>query len=252
MQTITKQQMDTLVKLQSIEIETSIVNTILSDVPERLESLDAQMQTFKKSLADEESRFDTFGKKYRSQEADLEVNLSRIKKSEEKLRAVKTNKEYQSILKEIDDMKTINSSIEDEMLECLDQIEESERLLAQKKVEFEKLRERIGNEKETIEQESETEKKKLSNLEAEWKRVSAEIEPDLMKIYVAIRDSKGTAVAGVNAAVCYGCHLNIPPQMFNELQRCDSLTFCPHCQRIIYWMASTDEKQQISPERSGT
>jgi uncharacterized protein len=29
--------------------------------------------------------------------------------------------------------------------------------------------------------------------------------------------------------------MNIPPQMYNELQRSDILMFCPHCQRIVYW-----------------
>ena len=77
-------------------------------------------------------------------------------------------------------------------------------------------------------------------VEAEWEKVSAEIEPELMKTYITIRENRGTAVAGVNDAVCQGCHLNIPPQMYNELQRCDSLKFCPHCQRIIYWMTSKD------------
>jgi predicted nucleic acid-binding Zn-ribbon protein len=30
--------------------------------------------------------------------------------------------------------------------------------------------------------------------------------------------------------------MNIPPQMYNELHRFDSLKNCPHCQRIIYWL----------------
>ncbi|MEE9535799.1 MAG: C4-type zinc ribbon domain-containing protein, partial [Desulfobacterales bacterium] len=39
-------------------------------------------------------------------------------------------------------------------------------------------------------------------------------------------------------AVCQGCNVNIPPQLYNELQRFDTLMFCPHCQRIIYPLAS--------------
>jgi hypothetical protein len=41
-------------------------------------------------------------------------------------------------------------------------------------------------------------------------------------------------VAPVVDAVCQGCHLNIPWQLFNELHRFDELTFCPHCRRIIF------------------
>jgi predicted nucleic acid-binding Zn-ribbon protein len=50
--------------------------------------------------------------------------------------------------------------------------------------------------------------------------------------------SGGIAVALVNNATCAECHLSIPPQMYNELQRQDALKFCPNCQRIIYWKAA--------------
>jgi uncharacterized protein len=39
----------------------------------------------------------------------------------------------------------------------------------------------------------------------------------------------------VSDAVCNGCNVNLPPQLYNELQRSDTLRYCPNCQRIIYW-----------------
>ncbi len=50
-------------------------------------------------------------------------------------------------------------------------------------------------------------------------------------------------VQGVTDAVCQGCHMNIPPQMYNELQREDSLKMCPSCERIIYWQR-IDERSE--------
>jgi predicted nucleic acid-binding Zn-ribbon protein len=44
-------------------------------------------------------------------------------------------------------------------------------------------------------------------------------------------------VPAVNS-ICNGCNVNIPPQMYNELQRCKSVKLCPNCQRIIYWLPS--------------
>ncbi|HFB84009.1 MAG TPA: hypothetical protein ENJ72_04385, partial [Thermodesulfatator sp.] len=38
----------------------------------------------------------------------------------------------------------------------------------------------------------------------------------------------------VNDAICEGCHMNIPPQLYNELMRDNRLMECPLCQRIIY------------------
>ena len=75
-------------------------------------------------------------KKYREIETELNMNAPRIEKSQEKLRAVKTNKEYQSLLKEIEELKKKNSSLEDEMIECLEHIESSEASDKQSETEY--------------------------------------------------------------------------------------------------------------------
>ena len=240
MQAITNEQMATLVKLQSIEIETNRIHLKLSAVEKKLESLDTEIQAFAKGIEDSDARLDVLRKLYRSYESDTDLNFSRIKKSQEKLRAVKNNKEYQSILKEIEDIEVLNSGIEDKMLECLDEIETAERSHAQRKAEYEQLKEHVNDEKEVIQQETEAGKIRLSELEMEWKEVSGKIDPTLMKTYKTVRESRDTAVVAVENATCLGCHLNIPPQLYNELHRCDSLTFCPHCQRIIYWKDSVE------------
>ena len=58
----------------------------------------------------------------------------------------------------------------------------------------------------------------------------------LLEKYERIKiNREGVGMALVNNATCSECHLGIPPQMYNELQKQDSLNFCPNCQRIIYW-----------------
>ncbi|MBW1695946.1 MAG: hypothetical protein JRH18_04545 [Deltaproteobacteria bacterium] len=238
MRSTTQVQIDTLLKLQSIEIERNGLNSMLSGVPQKLQALDTKLKTFEQRFTEEQTRLDELKKKYRQREMDVEMNRGRIKKSQEKLRSVKNNKEYQSILKEIDDIEAINSKIEDEMIEYLEQMEAVENFLLSRKDEFEELKEHVKSEKASIQEEYERGKKRLMELNTEWDKISKQVEPGLLKTYLNIRDKRGTAVAAVNDSVCRGCHLNIPPQMYNELQRCDSLRFCPHCQRIIYWKAS--------------
>ncbi|MBW2644346.1 MAG: hypothetical protein JRC89_13545 [Deltaproteobacteria bacterium] len=47
-------------------------------------------------------------------------------------------------------------------------------------------------------------------------------------------DRSGIAEKIVKDALCYGCNVNLPPQLYNELFLGNSLKFCPNCQRIIY------------------
>ena len=235
MESITKDQLETLAKLQSMETETNIINAKLRIVPEKIESFDREVQAIDKKLTDESTRLDELKKVYRKYESDVNENLSKMRKSQEKLRGVKTNKEYQSTLKEIETIKTINSEIEDKMIDCLDQMDEVEKYLAVKRDEFRVLKDQIETEKDAIQQESEAGRIRISELQAEWDTISKQVHPELMKTYKQVQDQRGVAIVAVKNAVCQGCNLNIPPQMYNELQRGDGLRFCPHCQRIIYW-----------------
>ncbi|MES0447407.1 MAG: C4-type zinc ribbon domain-containing protein [Desulfobacterales bacterium] len=235
-----KDQINILVNLQKIETESDSIKLKLSDVSKRLETLDEGLKEFERTIEDQESIINELKKRYRDYESDSQINLELEKKSQEKLRSVKTNREYQSILKEIEDIKAKNSKIEDEMIECLDQMDEKEKFIATKKDEYLQLADSIKNDKLTINQEVGQGKKKLDELEAERKGVSSMAEPELLKKYFIVKEQNhgGLAVVPVKDAVCRGCNVNLPPQLYNELHSYETLKFCPNCHRIIYLKGS--------------
>lgn len=231
-----KEQIGILVQLQEIEIETNRIKSALAGVSGKIGGLDAELMEAGQGIEKEKLLIEDFRKKYRSCESDYKANLSLYNKSQEKLSAVKTNKEYQSVLKEIDDVKVKNSRIEEEMLKDLDVIEAAEKEVSRLTEEFLSIEERINREKETLFNETEQDKTHLEALDEKWGSISKNVSPDLMQKFNMVRELiKGTAIAPVTDSICSGCNMNIPPQMYNELQRFDSIKFCPHCQRIIYW-----------------
>ncbi len=232
-----KRQLEILVKLQKIETETSGIKAELGQVSQKLEKLDDELHAFEQALADEESYLNELKQKYRDYESDAQMNQSRVDKTTVKLRSVKTNKEYQALLKEIEDQKAKNSKIEDQMLECLDRWDEVEESIAKKKQEHIELSEQLKTEKVVIARDVEQKKKKLAELDMTREEIAGMIEPNLLEKYNTTKSqqSEGLAVASVKNAVCSGCNMNIPPQMYNELHRRDTLMFCPHCYRILYW-----------------
>ena len=234
---VTKEQIVSLVNLQRIEIEISSIKAKISNVDQRFEKLDESLRDFKQVIGEQESVIKELNQKYRNYETDVRMNLDRIKKSEAKLSSVKTNKEYQALLKEVDDIKEKNSKLEDVMIEFLDRIEIAENTLNSKMAEYAELESRLNNEKETIQKETETGKRQLEQLDVDLNAVVAGIDEGLLATYNKAKSlqSNGIAIVAVKNAICQGCNMNIPPQMYNELQRGDSLKKCPICDRIIYW-----------------
>lgn len=230
-----KKTFDNLVKLQEVEIETASVQAQLAGLPRLLADLDTRLTASEGAATLEAGRLSEIQQAYRVQEADAKVIQARIAKSEEKLRSVKTNKEYQSSLKEIDDLKTSLSAIEDRMIAHLDEMDQVAVSVATKEDEVKLLARDIEEEKGQIRRDAVSAQKQLDRLNAERARIIAVIEPDLLKTYESVKqNSGGVAIAVVKNAVCLGCHVNLPPQMFHDLLHFDKLLVCPHCERLIY------------------
>ena len=234
---VNKEQIASLVKLQQIEIEAGNIKMRLDNVDHRLGKLDDRLLDFKQMIGEQEAVINEMNQKYRGYEADVRLNVDRIKKSEAKLSSVKTNKEYQASLKEIDDLREKNSKLEDEMIQFLDLIEGAENILKTKMTEYSELQKQMQIEKEVIQKETDEGKRLLADLDVQWKAVSSGIDDGLLATYNRVKSNQSDArgIVAVTDAVCQGCHMNIPPQMYNELQRGDSLKNCPICERIIYW-----------------
>jgi hypothetical protein len=231
-----KEQIYMLVKLQGIETEIGNIKSIINDSDRKLETLDAGLVEFERTIEEQEAIIEELKKKYRDYESDTRIHLDREKKTQAKLRSVKTNREYQSLLKEIEEEKAKNSKIEDKMIECLDRMDEIEKNIAKKKDEYVQVSNSVMNEKEKIKQESEQGRIKLSILDKDRENVSRMIDPELLKKYLIIKKQNpgSLAVVPVKNALCHGCNVNLPPQLYNELFLGDTLKFCPNCQRIIY------------------
>ena len=234
---ITEEQISTLVKLQKIDSETQKLESFLKEMPVRIGILDERLEKFVHSVEEDENVISELNKEYRTYESDAQMNLGKIQKSREKLRSVKTNKEYQSSLKEIEDIKLINSRIEDEMLEFLEQIERAENDLNEGKQRYLQIVDDTDRAKDSIKRDTERCKQKLVQLESDRNAVMDALDSTILDIFyrVKAKQSDAVAIAEVKDAVCQGCNLNIPPQMYIELQHRNSLKNCPSCERIIYW-----------------
>ena len=242
---VTQEQIRLMVKMQQIESETAAINHRLSQVENRTQELDHELDGFKIKIDDSQAIVIELNKNYRLFEADLQSNAGRIEKSSEKLRAAKTNKEYQSGLKEIDDIKSMNSDLEDEMLKCLERIDAIEDDINQQRKEFKVLADDIESEKESVRQKAVQGEQRLSVIETELRGISANLKGELVSLFKRVKSQMvdGIAIAMVKDAVCQSCHMNIPPQMYNELQHGDNLKNCPSCERVIYWQPGVERSE---------
>ncbi len=231
-----REKIHVLVQLQTIEKKRSDIEAMLSQVQGKMTEAEARFQDVETRLSQCRDQIETLKKTYREYDREAQQNRARQAKSQERLHSVKTNKEYQLLLKEIDELKRIDSQHEDRMLACLYDIETAQSQLAALQAQYQSVARQVSETKEKIQQESRENEKHLAICQQEWERVFGLVDAKLYELYRQVRHRiSGDAIAAVIGATCQGCNLNIPPQSYNELKSSEVLNFCPHCQRIIYW-----------------
>jgi len=246
------EQLKLLVKLQNIDWRINEIAREKEKMPLKFEELHRSLETleedFKKVMENERH----LQKKKRQIEMDLDEMSEQIKKSKSRLLEVKTNKEYRAILKEIEEKERLTSDKEDEALDILEEIEKLSSEIHKKRHAMEAIKKRHEKEKTKLEGKMVGLEKELAGLSIDRDSLVKHIDPKLVNRYNFIKQRRnGTAVVAVKDAICQACHMNIPPQVYNELQRGDQIMTCPNCQRIIYWGNHKDfvqEGQVLNPK----
>jgi predicted nucleic acid-binding Zn-ribbon protein len=234
---MTRAQMETLLSLQQIEMQKLEVRKVLDAVAAKVAALEKELSDSAKGIEKDRQALKALQERYRDYDEQIRVNTVLIEKIEGKRRSVKTNREYESLLKEEEQLRTRKAQVEEEMLACMSEIEGIEENIGRLEAEHRQLDEQVTTDKQAVKQEASESETHFADLSREVTEVEAEIAPELLKAFARIKKMApdGKALAAARNSVCLGCHMNIPPQMFNELQRFDSLKLCPFCNRILYW-----------------
>jgi len=231
-----KKQIALLIELQKIDQDIRTLNTKKQTLPEKASEIDQALQARTAKAEEERQGLEGLNKLHKEKESELKQGQEKLRKAKERLLEVKTNKEYQAMLTEIDTFEKSNGRIEEEILILYDRIDEKkgfvkshEKDLKQYQSSYEAERKEIDEELSSIDGELEIQQKKFEALVPGLK-------PELLRRYEMIKGRRnGLAVVFARNAVCSGCNINLPPQLYNELQRSEELICCPNCNRILYW-----------------
>ena len=237
MTAITQAQFEMLISLQNIEFDKIEVQRTLDNVAAKVAALEGELKAFAEDVEKEKQALQASQTLYADFEEQIQTNDTLIAKIETKRRSVKTEREYQSLIKEEEQLRARKSLIEEEMIACMDQMETLTKTIATKEQELAQIKEQVASDIQSVRQEASTSEIRHADLSREWEQRAADIDARLLKKFVQVKNQTpdGRALAPVKNAICMACHMNIPPQMYNELQRFDSLKLCPFCFRILYW-----------------
>jgi len=228
--------LNSLIRLQEIDLNLDNLQEERGDLPkvvnqlkEKIEKLEAKIESDKKIVTDS---------KVEIKKLELEVNSlsQQLKKYEDQLYQVKTNKEYDAISHETENVKSKNNEFENTILELEEKIE----TLSKQSEEDAKTLESYKTEYEDSNAELQTkisESSEEENILLQEKEIACNnLTKQQINTYNLIRKAKkGTAVAYCNGGICSGCFSFIPPQKVVEIRTMIKMFTCEACGRILVW-----------------
>jgi len=230
-----KDQIAKLVQLQNIDINIYKLNEEKNEFPKVIDNLSALFEEKKKTVQFIEDKIKDNLKRRKEKELEMAVKEESIKKQTSQLALLKTNKEYQAMLKEIEGAKADCSVFEDVILKFMDEVDSL-------KIDLEKEKSRLQDEEKTFN----AEKAKINariqeidagikNLEAKRLDITPHIDKKILSAYERILKNKdGLAIVPVKNNACQGCFMNVTAQVINEIKMFERITVCEMCARILY------------------
>jgi predicted nucleic acid-binding Zn-ribbon protein len=236
MQEITREDVNILVQLQKAETETVRIESFLEKIEKEKIGVEKELVAFNTALEEHRNALSRAEALCRETEAEIQLLGDRIVRSNEKLRQVKTNKEYQALQREVDDNRKRKEALETSFIQILEDKEAKEALVAEREAELAQLSEKIRADQVEIDKKGEDDRELLDQYRQQREEIGKKLDPSLYRQFNQISDaSGGLAVVQVKERLCRGCFMSIPHQLYIEVQRCNSLILCPQCNRILYY-----------------
>jgi uncharacterized protein len=188
----------------------------------------------------------------RKAEAELNDVQEKLKRYQEQLSGVSTQREYGALLKEIDTAKGQIKTLEQQVLESIDRFDEAQKALAEHSEGFRDLDARYSDELAKWEAEKPTIAKQAAALKKEVEALRGRISRGSLVLFERLYErAGGIALAQVSRIEgprgtnvlwhCEACSFSVRPQVLVEIRTGGKLIQCESCKRILYLPKEAEE-----------
>lgn len=225
-----------LYEIQRVDLTVRDLERRRDEIPARLRELEGTATTLKNEVTQLTEQRAALVKEVKNLEGVIQADTHKIRKWEQRLSDIRNQREYLALSREIEGTKRQNRDAEERIAELNTQRDEIDKKL---EVQQDRLAE--------VEVDCESERAEVSGMVAKMEAEAAEIKArrdklvptvpkNIMSRYEMIRKKRtGIGLVAVVDGSCQGCNMKLPPQLYNILQRGDTIEQCPSCNRIIFW-----------------
>jgi predicted nucleic acid-binding Zn-ribbon protein len=234
-----KGQLERLLRIQELALATRDAQKVVDEAPTRLQEIEARFRERNAEYVAVKDQLDDvdLDQRTRSGElAGLEVQRDKYKAS---LMAVKNQREYAAMLKEIDSVNAEIAGHEEAILKDMEALETLREDLKTHAAHIKKEREIVDRESVEVTTAAATAEATSRRLTDERAAIEAELPVSLRATIEKLEARRqGVFLSKADNGTCMSCFVRVRPQMFQEIKLATAVHTCGNCRRFLYFAPS--------------
>jgi predicted nucleic acid-binding Zn-ribbon protein len=233
-----KAELQQLVALQNLDATIRKLDKDLEAIPQRRAEIEAEFDQRAFEIRALENRRDEAKHNRARLENEVVEQRGRAERAERNLMSSKKQDEYTAAIREADAARKQISTLETQILETMESLDQTEGALKERADEIASLNSDREARLKLFDDEMRSQSEQLTASRAEREKVSAALPKALSSLYTRIsaRIRDGVAVAEARNRSCTACFMSLRPQVMAEIRRGEEVITCDNCGRILYYV----------------
>jgi len=233
-----KAELQQLVALQNLDATIRKLDKDLEAIPQRRAEIEAEFDQRAFEIRALENRRDEAKHLRARLENEVVEQRGRAERAERNLMSSKKQDEYTAAIREADAARKQISTLETQILETMELLEQTEGALKERADEIASLNSDREARLKLFDDEMRSQSEQLTVARAEREKVSAALPKALSSLYsrISARIRDGVAVAEARNRSCTACFMSLRPQVMAEIRRGEEVITCDNCGRILYYI----------------
>ena len=235
-----KAELQKLVALQNLDTTIRKLEKDLEAIPQRRARIEEEFDRRAFEIRALENRRDEAKHTRARLENEVIEQKGRAERAERNLMSSKKQDEYTAAIREADAARKQISTLETQILETLESLEQVDASLKERADEIAGLNSDREAKLKSFDDETLAQSDQLTTARSERDQVLAALPKALSSMYgrISARIRDGIAVAEARNRSCTACFMSLRPQVMAEIRRGEEVITCDNCGRILYYVAS--------------
>jgi predicted nucleic acid-binding Zn-ribbon protein len=244
-----KTLLEDLISLQNVEIKIFKASKELEEIPRKVEDIMGIIMARKSTLDAVDEELAALEDRKKPLDAELQETQEILDASDARIKKIKTNKEHMALQREVEIAKKRKADIEEQILNLMERTEKGIQEKGKLQASFNEGKTLLDEKISKLQTKAGELKSVVDTLNTEAGKLRKTVDPTLLSRYERMKKNKnGLVVVSCDNGVCSGCHMHIPPQLFNEIMRGEKLNVCPVCQRVLYTNVKPKARKKVEKE----